>query len=245
MENKKNINVTVWDETIGPIGPYPNGIYQAIADFLVASGQFGTVRTATQPQPEHGLTNEVLADTDVLVYWAHGHHETVEDIIVERIRNRVLSGMGLLILHSGHASKIFSRLVGTNTQNLRWREDGGVERVWKIEPNHPITAGIPDYIDIPNSEMYGEQFGIPAPDELLFISWHQGGEVIRSGCTFKRGAGKIFYFAPGHETFPIYYMPEIQQVMINAIKWAAPLGDAPMPTIHVPESPEALRIGKK
>ncbi|MCL2362018.1 MAG: ThuA domain-containing protein [Defluviitaleaceae bacterium] len=240
----KKINVTVWDETIGELGPYPNGIYQAIADFLAECGQFGKIRTANQPQPEHGLTEEVLNDTDVLVYWAHCYHATVEDAIVERIHRRVLNGMGLLVLHSGHASKIFSKLVGTDTHILGWREDGEVERVWKIERNHPITAGLPDYFDIPQSEMYGEPFGIPAPDELLFISWHQGGEVIRSGCTFKRGNGKIFYFAPGHETFPIYYMPEIQQVIINAAKWAAPLGDTPIKTMHVTESPEALRTKK-
>jgi len=241
----KKINVTVWDETQGPIGPYSNGIYQAIADFLVESGQFGKVRTATQPEPEHGLTMEVLADTDVLIYWAHNHHGTVEDEIVERIRKRVNEGMGLLILHSAHGSKIFAKLLGTDALHLRWREASEVERVWKIESNHPITAGLPDYFEIPKSEMYGEQFCIPTPDELLFISWHQGGEVFRSGCTFKRGNGKIFFFAPGHEGFPIYYMPEVQQIIINASKWAAPLGDEPIKLQNVTKSPEALRIGDK
>ena len=237
----KKINITVWDEIIGGIGPYPDGIYKAIADFLEKSGQFGTIRIANQPQPEHGLTEEVLNNTDVLVYWAHSYHATVDDEIVERLRRRVLDGMGLILLHSAHGSKIFSRLLGTETGILCWREDGGVERVWKIERNHPITVGLPSYFDIPNSEMYGEPFGIPAPDELLFISWHEGGEVIRSGCTFRRGNGKIFYFAPGHETFPIFYMPEVQQVITNAIKWAAPLGDMPIKTMHVAESPEARR----
>ncbi|MCL2570913.1 MAG: ThuA domain-containing protein [Defluviitaleaceae bacterium] len=236
------INVTVWDETIGPLGPYPNGIYQAIADFLEESKEFGTVRTSTQPQAEHGLSVEVLADTDVLIWWGHCHHNDVDDEIVERVRKRVMEGMGLIVLHSGHASKIFSKLMGTDTLGLRWREADELERVWKIESNHPITIGIPDYFDIPKSEMYGEHFCIPAPDELLFISWHQGGEVFRSGCTFKRGKGKIFYFAPGHETFPIYYMPEVQQVIINAAKWAAPLPMEPVITGHTPESPEAMRL---
>ena len=235
------INVTVWDETQGPLGPYPKGIYQAIADFLVESGEFGKVRTATQPEPEHGLTEEVLANTDVLIWWGHCHHDDVDDAIVERVRKRVLEGMGLIVLHSGHASKIFSRLLGTDTLGLRWREDGELERVWKIESNHPITTGLPDYFDVPQSEMYGEHFCIPTPDELLFISWHKGGEVFRSGCTFLRGAGKIFYFAPGHETYPIYYMPEIKQVIINAAKWAAPLPMEPVATGHTPKSPEAIR----
>jgi len=241
----KKINVTVWDETQGPIGPYPNGIYQAIADFLVESGQFGKVRTATQPEPEHGLTDEVLNDTDALIWWAHNHHKTVDDGVVEKVRKRVVEGMGLLVLHSGHAAKIFQQLMGSNTLHLRWREDGKAERVWKIEPNHPITAGLPDYFDIPQSEMYGEQFCIPAPDELLFISWYEGGEVFRSGCTFKRGLGKIFYFSPGHESFPVYYMPEVQQIIINAAKWAAPLGDAPIQLLNPTKSPEAIRLERK
>jgi len=235
------INVTVWDETQGALGPYPNGIYQAIADFLTASGEFGQVRTATQPEPEHGLTAEVLENTDVLIWWGHCHHATVDDAIVERVHKRVLDGMGLLVLHSAHAAKIFTRLLGTNTGALHWREASELERVWKIESNHPITQGLPQYFEIPQSEMYGEPFGIPAPDELLFVSWHEGGEVFRSGCTFKRGNGKIFYFAPGHEDYPIYYMPEIQKIIINAAKWATPLPCEPIQVQNVKESPETLR----
>ena len=237
----KKLNVTVWDETEGPIGPYPNGIYQAIADFLVESGEFGQVNIALQPHPEHGLTQEVLDNTDVLVWWAHNHHGTVDDAIVEKVWQRVIGGMGILLLHSAHASKIFSKLLGTPTGNLRWRENAELERVWKIHHSHPITAGLPEYFEIPHSEMYGEHFAIPAPDELLFISWHEGGEVFRSGCTFNRGRGKIFFFAPGHETFPIYYMPEVQRIIINGIKWAAPTHDDPIVTGRTDISPQALR----
>jgi trehalose utilization protein len=241
----KKINVTVWDEAEGAIGPYPQGIYTAIADFLKASGEFGEVRIALLPQPEHGLTDEVLNDTDVLVYWAHCYHHMVDDGIVERIRNRVVNGgMGLLLLHSSHASKVFNRLVGADPWKIRWREVGELERVWRIEPGHPITAGVPEYFDIPRSEMYGEYFYIPAPDELLFISWYEGGEVFRSGCTFTRGLGRIFFFSPGHETFPIYYMPEVQQVIKNGIKWAAPVGNPTITTgqqpFH-PPTPSAVR----
>ena len=237
----KKINVTVWDETEGPIGPYPGGIYQAIADFLEESGEFGKIRTATQPQPEHGLTEDVLNDTDVLIWWAHIHHGSVDDAIVDRVWRRVMDGMGIILLHSAHAAKIFVKLVGTQTGMLRWREAGELERVWKIEHNHPITAGIPEYFDIPVSEMYGEHFRIPAPDELLFVSWHEGGEVFRSGCTFKRGQGKLFFFSPGHETYPIYYMPEVQQIIKNGIKWAAPIPDVPIVAWHTPVSPQAQR----
>lgn len=237
----KKINITVWDEAEGAIGPYPNGIYTAIVDFFDKSDFFGTVRVALLPQPMHGLADEVLNDTDVLIWWGHKYHDKVDDAIVEKVRKKVMEGMGLIVLHSGHASKIFSRLLGTETGQLRWREAGELERVWKIEANHPITQGLPDYFDIPESEMYGEHFCIPAPDELLFISWHEGGEIFRSGCTFTRGCGKIFYFAPGHETYPIFNMPEVQQIIINAAKWAAPLHTETPATGNQKVSPEALR----
>jgi len=230
----EKLRVTVWNESDQPFEPYPQGINRAIADFLRNSGEFSMVREVLQSQPEHGLTEEVLADTDVLIYWAHMYHHEMDDSIVERLRHRVLNGMGLILLHSAHASKIFSRLMGTETGRLRWREIGELEKVWCIEPYHPIAQGVPECINIPNSEMYGENFQIPAPDELLFISWYAGGEVFRSGCTFKRGGGKIFFFAPGHETFPIYYMPQIQRIIINGVKWAATPGRADIITGNVP-----------
>jgi len=237
------INVTVWNEEAAPPQyqpAYPEGIHAAIAGFLEGDSKIGTIRTATQNMPEHGLTEEVLNDTDVLLWWGHCFHEMVEDEIVERVRQRVLSGMGLLVLHSGHASKIFRRLLGSNTNLLRWREAKELERVWVIEKNHPITAGIGDYIEIPESETYGEHFDIPAPDELLFISWYSGGEVFRSGCTFKRGHGRIFFFSPGHESFRIYDMPQIQQVIKNGIYWAAPLSYPQQFELHQPKSPNEI-----
>jgi len=217
------MNVTVWNEQDHDQAAYKDGIHTTIAKFLSESGQFNKVRTATLSQAEHGLTEEVLNDTDVLLWWGHCSHHLVLDEIVERVARRVLGGMGLIILHSGHASKIFQKLLGTRTNMLRWREIGERELVWVIDHNHPITADIGEYIDIPQTEMYGEHFGIPTPDELLFISWYEGGEVFRSGCTFKRGFGKIFYFSPGHESFLIYEMPDIQRVLINAAKWACPV----------------------
>jgi len=230
----KKINVTVWDEVEGAIGPYPDGMYTVIADFLRNSGQFGEVRIALQPQPEHGLTEAIINDTDVLVYWAHCHHHSFDDAIVERIRHRVLNGMGLILLHSAHASKIFDRLLGTRPAMLRWREVDELERVWRIEAGHPICAGVPEHFDIPHSEMYAEHFQIPKPDDLLFISWYEGGEVFRSGITYTRGLGRIFFFSPGHETFPIYHMPEVQRIITNAVKWAAPVCEPEITTGNVP-----------
>jgi trehalose utilization protein len=184
------------------------------------------VRTATLDEPEHGLTEEVLAETDVLLWWGHMAHKEVSDEVVERVQKRVLEGMGLIVLHSAHVSKIFVKLMGTGCM-LRWREAGERERLWVVAPGHPIAEGIGDYFEIPHEEMYGEFFDIPAPDALVFVSWFQGGEVFRSGCCFERGQGRIFYFRPGHETHPTYHQPEVQRVISNAVRWAAPTSRPP------------------
>jgi trehalose utilization protein len=219
--------VTVWNEyrhekkDAEVAAAYPEGIHEAIAAGLRDEGF--PVRTATLDEPEHGLTDAVLSDTDVLIWWGHMAHGEVKDEIVERVQKRVLEGMGLIVLHSGHFSKIFKRLMGSSC-DLKWREVGEKERLWIVEPGHPIAAGLGEYFEIPHVEMYGERFDIPAPDTLVFISWFAGGEVFRSGCCFHRGSGKIFYFRPGHETFPIYYQTEVKRVLANATKWAAPAG---------------------
>lgn len=226
------IRVTVWNEyrheqksaEIRKL--YPEGIHGALAAYLRTLPGI-TVRTATLDEPEHGLTEEVLANTDVLTWWGHMAHGEVCDEIVERVQARVLAGMGLIVLHSGHFSKIFKRLMGS-TCNLKWREIGEKERIWIVEPGHPIAAGLPEYFEIPHTEMYGERFDIPQPDTLVFISWFAGGEVFRSGCCFHRGNGKIFYFRPGHESLPIYYQAEVLKVIGNAVRWAAPV-DGPAP----------------
>ena len=223
------VRVTVWNEYIHEVEMpriaeiYPQGIHGCIRDFLQAAGH--PVQTATLAQPQHGLTDEVLDATDVLIWWGHAAHDRVADEVVERVWRRVMAGMGLIVLHSGHASKIFRKVCGTPTGYLRWREAGEQEILWVIEPSHPIARGIDKNIIIPNEEMYGERFNIPAPDELVFLGWFEGGEVFRSGCCFHRGRGRIFYFQPGHETFPIYHQPEIQQIIKNAVQWAAPQGD--------------------
>ena len=201
---------------------YPEGIHGQLARVLREDPNF-TVATATLDEPEHGLTDEVLANTDVLVWWGHMYHDDVADEVVERVRQRVLDGMGLIVLHSAHFSKIFQRLMGT-TCNLKWRADGEKERLWVVDPAHPIVAGIGEYIELAEEEMYGEHFDIPAPDTLVFVSWFAGGEVFRSGCCFTRGAGRIFYFRPGHENQPTYYDPAIGRVIRNAVHWAAPTG---------------------
>ncbi len=218
------IRVTVWNEarhekTNAKVQKiYPKGIHAAIAKGLNAAGGI-ECRTATLDEPEHGLTKEVLAKTDVLTWWGHMAHGEVSDEIVKRVQTRVLEGMGLIVLHSGHYSKIFRTLLGT-TCSLKWREADEKVRLWVIEPSHPIAEGLGEYFELPQDEMYGEPFGIPTPDKLIFISWFEGGDVFRSGCCFERGNGRIFYFSPGHETYPVFYDKTILKIMANAVRWA-------------------------
>lgn len=204
---------------------YPEGIHAQLATILREDPSF-EVSTATLDEPEHGLTVERLAETDVLVWWGHMHHDEVEDEIVKRVQQRVvIDGMGLMVLHSAHFSKPFKALMGTSC-NLKWRADGEKERLWVVNPTHPIVDGIGEYIELPEEEMYGEHFDVPAPDDLVFVSWFAGGEIFRSGCCYTRGAGKIFYFRPGHERHPTYYNADIARVIRNGVHWVAP-GDGP------------------
>ena len=232
------IRVTIWNEFVHERNHeevrriYPEGIHGVLAKGLAGNPAL-QIRTATLREPEHGLTKEVLEQTDVLTWWGHAAHEEVDDAVAARVQQRVIEGMGLVVLHSGHLSKPFRRLMGTSCY-LCWREAGERERVWVINPGHPIAQGIDRFIELENSECYGEPFGIPAPDEQVFISWFEGGEVFRGGNCWFRGSGRIFYFSPGHETYPIYHNPLIQRVIFNAIHWARPQGVKADVPRHVP-----------
>jgi trehalose utilization protein len=232
------IRVTIWNEyrqersEAAVREVYPAGIHAAIADGL--RGPDFEPRVATLDEPEHGLTESVLEATDVLTWWGHAAHHEVDDVVVERVQRRVLEGMGLVVLHSGHHSKIFRKLMGT-TCNLIWREAGEHERLWVIDPAHPIAEGLGASFVIDHEEMYGEFFDIPAPDRLVLVGWFQGGEVFRSGCCFTRGVGRIFYFQPGHETYPTYFNADVRRVIANAVRWTAqPAGK---PATYGPREP--------
>jgi trehalose utilization protein len=218
------IRVTVWGENVHEqeneivAGIYPKGMHTTIAEALNRDSGI-TAGTVVMQDPDHGITPEKLAETDVLIWWGHKAHGEVSDAVVERVANAVWSGMGVIFLHSAHFSKPFKRLMGTPC-NLSWREAGERERLWLTSRNHPIAAGLPDHFELENEEMYGEPFGVPEPLETVFVSWFAGGEVFRSGLTYKRGAGNVFYFRPGHETYPTYHDANVQRVIQNAVKWA-------------------------
>jgi trehalose utilization protein len=237
------LKILVWNEGvheannrpphIGEI--YPDGIHGAIAAGLRSHCPDAEITTAVlATDDEHGLAEEVLAETDVLLWWGHVAHAEVSDAVVERVNWHVLGGMGLIVLHSGHFSKIFTKLLGTSC-SLAWRNDGERELVWTVKPSHPIAEGVDSPIVIPEQEMYGELFDIPDPDDLIFISSFAGGEVFRSGVTFTRGKGRIFYFSPGDQEYPVYHHPQVQRVLANGVKWAAqPDLDRSAPTVTNP-----------
>ena len=223
---EKIVRVTVWNEfrhekkSEAVRAIYPEGMHAVIAGHL--NRQPGLrAAAATLDEPEHGLTEAVLTETDVLTWWGHTAHHLVADEIVERVHRRVLDGMGLVCLHSAHLSKIFRRVLGTSGA-LRWRDIGEKQRFWNLEPGHPVTEGLGEYFELPAEEMYGERFDIPTPDKLVFISWYAGGDVFRSGCCWERGHGRIFYFQPGHELYPSFHDPNVLRVITNAVRWAAP-----------------------
>jgi trehalose utilization protein len=218
------VRVTVWGENVHEhenkvvAQVYPNTMHGTIAAALNKAGGI-TASTVTLQDTDHGLTPSRLAQTDVLIWWGHAAHGDVDDAIVDRVCNAVWGGMGIIFLHSAHFSKPFKRLMGAPC-NLTWREAGERERLWVTSRNHPIAAGLPDYFELEHEEMYGEPFGVPEPMETVFVSWFQGGEVFRSGLTYKRGAGNVFYFRPGHETYPTYHDANVQRVIANGVAWA-------------------------
>ncbi len=218
------IRAVVWGENVHEqtnevvAGIYPDGIHGAIAAALNQDAGISAT-TATLQEAEHGLPEARLAETDVLLWWGHAAHGDVDDAVVERVAEHVWSGMGLIALHSSHFSKIFKRLMGTPC-SLTWREAGERERIWVTAPGHKIAEGLPAHFELDQEEMYGEPFRVPEPLETVFIGWFQGGEVFRAGLTYRRGGGHIFYFQPGHETYPTYHDATVQQVLRNAVRWA-------------------------
>ena len=240
------LRVLVWGENIheqqdaSVAAIYPRGMHVAIAEGIREFLTTAEVSTATLQEPEHGLSAQRLAMTDVLTWWGHRGHADVSDEVVERVQRRVLEGMGLIVLHSAHYSKIFKRLMG-KTCSLTWRVAGERERLWVCNPGHPIARGIDRYFELPQEETYGEPFAVPPPDEQVFIAWFEGGEVFRSGCCWHRGNGKIFYFQPGHEIYPTYFDRNIRRVIANAVEWARPQGAWVDSCLHAKIAPEGER----
>lgn len=220
------LRILIWNEfrheKMNPVvqAHYPNGIHEAVKGFLQDDEKY-VIRTATLDEPNCGLSEELLQNTDVMIWWGHKFHKEVPDEIADMVVRHVQAGMGFVALHSTHESKPFMRLMGT-TCSVKWRKSGVKERLWNVNPSHPIMKGIDKYFELEHVEMYGERFDVPKPDDILMISWYPSGEVFRSVCTWTRGNGRIVHIKPGHETFPIYYNENVQKLIRNAVDWCAP-----------------------
>jgi trehalose utilization protein len=100
-----------------------------------------------------------------------------------------------------------------------YREDGKPSHVRVLLPDHPIAAGLPKQFDIPRTEMYDAPFHVPKPDAILFEERGDAGEHFPSGCLWTLGKGHVFYFRPGHESYPVYKQAEPLRVVENAARW--------------------------
>ncbi len=220
------IRVTIWNEFLQelaeerPRAVYPEGIHRCLAHGLAPLGPFA-LHTATLREPDQGLPPEVLERTEVLVWWGHRAHREVADATSSRVADRVRrEGMGFVALHSAHFSKPFLALMGTPC-TLRHRVAGETEILRVADPAHPVAQGLPESFTLAQEEMYGEPFAVPDPEATVLTASFAGGEHFRAGCAWQCGAGRVFYFQPGHELYPAYRDPWILQVIANAILWTA------------------------
>lgn len=228
--NKKHIlHVTVWNEyrvereDASAAQHYPRGLHDTIARRLNLEPDLEAA-TATLDEPDQGLGLDRLARTDVLLWWAHRSHHELDDERVKAVAERVHEGMGLVILHSAHFAKPFIRLMGTSCKLGRWDESGERETLRTLLPDHPVAEGVGKEAVLGETEMYGEPFDVPEPDEVIFKSNFEHGAVFRSGCVWHRGRGRVFYFRPGHEIYPIYHNETVQRILCNAARWLGRAG---------------------
>lgn len=198
---------------------YPEGMPAAIADAVRGIPE-AQVEIASIDDADQGVPDERLRQADVLLWWSHMRHEDLLSATVDRVVSAVEHGLGLVALHSAISSPVFRRLVGTTGGFGGWRH-GDREVLWTVDPSHPICRGVEFPVVMPQQEMYSEPANLPTPDELVFISSFSGGEVFRSGITYRRGVGRIFYFSPGHEEYPVFLHPGVRGILANATSWAA------------------------
>ena len=216
--------VVVWSEGTAPKRVYPKDVNTTIAEGLQPLSPTWEIVTASLADPEQGLTEESLAKTDVLIWWGHQKHGQVKDALVARIVRRVKEdGMGFIALHSAHFAKPLKKLLGTN---CGWKGgyvcDGSKVELIVKDKNHPIVRGVSDF-SLANTERYSEPFEVPEPEAVvldgIYIRPDGTKEHSRHGLVWTVGKGKVFYFQPGHETYPHYFDPNVQKVLCNAVEW--------------------------
>jgi trehalose utilization protein len=203
-----------------PAGVYPEGINGAIAKYLRTLPNL-EVRAASINDPEQGIAKSALDSTDVLIWWAHRTHKEIDDgRALEAVRQIRERGLGFIAIHSAHYAKIFKMILDSACDLGGWRVGGKPESLKCVAPTHPIAQGVGDFT-IPHTEMYNEPFKVPPPEATIFLSTWEGGEEFRSCNTWTAGRGRVVYFRPGHETYPIYFQEKPLRVIANAVLWCA------------------------
>jgi trehalose utilization protein len=213
--------ILVWSEGTAPKEVYPNDIRGAVAAELAKLRGY-TVKTATLSDPEQGISQAALDATDVLIWWGHLKHGDVSDTGVERIVKRVREGgMGIIFLHSAHFAKPLKAVLGASGAWKDYVNDRSPHRITVADPKHPIARGVRDFV-IPQEERYEEPFIVPTPEAVVFEGYYEKTKTkARQGLCWTIGKGRVFYFRPGHEEFPVFFMPEVRRIMRNAALWAA------------------------
>ena len=219
--------VVVWSEgTAQDDKAYPQDINTAIAAGLRKKLSGWTIETATLNDPEQGCSDASLSKCNVLIWWGHKKHDDVKDENVARIARRVKEeGMGFIAVHSSHFAKINKRLMGTACSWAAYENDGCKCKVIIKDPSHPIVQGVKEFT-LPEIERYSEPYRVPTPESVplngVYVYPDGKEEPTRLGLCWTIGKGRMFYFAPGHETYHDFYIDEVQQIMANAVNWAAP-----------------------
>jgi RNA polymerase sigma factor (sigma-70 family) len=220
LASPETLRVLVWSEGTAPMDVYPADINAAIAEGLRTDRQL-EVRTASISDPDQGLGDEALKNTDVLIWWGHLRHGDVHDdrvaAIVRRVRHE---GMGFIATHSAHYSKPLKAILGTD---CGWKggyfEDGAAVELRVTAPRHPIVRGL-EAFTIPKTERYEGEFEVPKPDVIVLDgTYSSSGNRAWQGMVWTLGKGRVFYFQPGHESYPIYFQPEVRQIFRNAVHW--------------------------
>jgi trehalose utilization protein len=217
--------IVVWSEGSAPKDVYPNDINAAVAEGL-KSLRGWDVAAASLKDPDQGFPGDTLAKTDVLIWWGHVHHGAVKDALIEQIVGRVKNdGMGFIALHSSHYSKALRKLLGTDCGFAAYVADGSGLDVTVKAKDHPIARGI-DNFSLAHTERYSEPFQIPEPETVVFDGVYKrpdgSTEASRQGLVWTVGKGKVFYFQPGHETYPHFFDKNVRKILRNAVRWVAP-----------------------
>ena len=219
-DNRPPIRVRIWCEGTAPKSVYPRDIDGALGDFLGKRKDL-VVSRARLDDADVGLSDGALDATDALIWWGRLRHADLPDSRARAIAARVRAGkLGFIALHASCLSKPFVELMGGPCELGGFREDGRPERVEIKDRDHPIARGVAPFT-IPRTSMFAEPFKVPKPDSIVMMSTFDRGETFRSGMTWTVQKGRVAYFRPGHDGFPVFFHPSVRQVIANSVAWSS------------------------